>query len=217
MTKRVAACLILALVVVGGAAAARGDPQERFTRADQARAKAMLLRKSDFVQGWKASKPSDEEVDFYCTALDESDLVLTGEGESLDFEQDRASRYLYAGSVSYIYKTEAQSAESWRRSTNAAGLRCAARGFEHVAREEGGRFVSLRRIAFPRLAPQTVAYRVTLKVAGVPMILDTVMMQDGRAQAGPLLMGGPSAFPRSEAVRLAKLVAERMAEAMNGA
>lgn len=217
MRKRVSACLLLALVVAGGAVAARGDPQKQFTRADQARAKAMLLRKTDFAQEWKTSKPSDEEVDFFCAALDESDLTLTGEGESLDFEQEKASRYLYAGSLSYIYKTTAQSAESWRQSTNAAGLRCAARGFEHVAKEEGGKFVSLRRIAFPRLAPQTVAYRVTLKFAGVPLILDTVMMRYGRAQAGPLLMGSPSAFPHAEEVRLAKLVAQRMAEAMSGA
>lgn len=218
MTKRFALSLLLGLLLVGVAAAARGDPQKQFTPADQARAKAMLLQKTDFAPGWKASKPSDEEVDFYCKALDESDLVLTGEGESLDFEKESASvlRYLSAGSVSYIYKTAAQSAESWRRSTSAAGLRCAARGFDHVIREEGGTFVSLRPIEFPRLAPQTAAFRVKFKVASIPMIMDMVMMRNGRAQAGPLLVGIPSAFPSAERVRLAKLVAERMAEAMRG-
>ena len=48
-------------------------------------AKAMLLRKADVGPGFKASKPSDDEFDFYCEALDASDLVLTGEAEPLDF------------------------------------------------------------------------------------------------------------------------------------
>ena len=214
MTKRFVLCLLLALVAVGVAAAARGDPQERFTPADQARARAMLLRKADFGPGWKASKPSDDEDDFYCKALDESDLVLTGEGESLDFEK----KAVFAGSVSYVYETSRQSAESWRRSTSAAGLRCAERYFRYLAKSEGyPRLVSLRRIAFPRLAPQTAAFRITFKVETTPMIMDLIMMRDGRAQAGPVVGGTPSAFPRAEEVRLAKLIAGRMATAMSGA
>jgi hypothetical protein len=219
MTKRFAACLLLALVVVGVAAAGRGDPQKQFTAADQARAKAMLLRKADFGPGWKASKPSDEEDDFYCEALDESDLVLTGEGESLDFEKESSSppAYLLAGSLSYVYETAAQSAASWRRGTSAAALRCMQREYRRLAKEEGMTFVSLRRIAFPRVAAQMAAFRIKLKVEGVPWIVDFVMMRDGRAQAGPVVGGMPSAFPRAEEVRLAKIVADRMAEAMRGA
>lgn len=214
MTKRLAACLLTALVVVGAAAAARGDPQKQFTPADQARAKAMLLRKADFGPGWKASKPSDEEDDFYCNALDESDLVLTGEGESLDFEKESASGYVSAGSLSSVYKTAAQSAASWRRGTSAAALSCVEQEYRRWARSEGFRFVSLRRMAFPRLAPQTTAFRVTFKFDGVPVIVDLIGMRNGRAQAGPIFAGGPAAFPRAEEVRLAKLVADRMAEAM---
>ena len=214
--KLLVASLLLALLVVGAATAGRGDPQKQYTPADQARAKAMLIRKTDFGPGWKASKPSADEDDFYCEALDESDLVVTGEGESLDFERETASGYFSAGSLSYVYETVAQSAASWRRGTSAAGLRCVRREFARWSKAEGFRFVSLRRIAFPRFAPQAAAFRMTFRVDGVPMVMDMVMMRNGRAQAGPLFFGIPSAFSRVEEVRLTKLVAVRMTEAMSG-
>lgn len=217
MRKQLLASLLLALVVVGAATAARGDPQERFTPADQARAKAMLLRKTDFAPGWKASKPAAELDDMYCEALDESDLVLTGEGESLDFEKESAAGYFYVGSLSQVYETASQSATSWRRGTSAAGFRCIRRVYAAWAKDEGLRFVSLRRISFPRFAPQSTAFRVTFKAEGVPIVMDWVVMRDGRAQAGLVFGGVPTAFRRAEAVLLADLIAVRMAEAMGGA
>jgi hypothetical protein len=47
MTRIVTLRLAVVLVATGSALAARGDPQKRITPADQARAKAMLLRAAD--------------------------------------------------------------------------------------------------------------------------------------------------------------------------
>ena len=206
----------MAFVVVGVAAAARGDPEEQFTAADQARAKAMLLRRADFGPNVKASSPGDD-VNFYCKALDESDLVLTGKAESPDFDRkSNRPTLLSAGSAAYVYKTAAHAAESWRRSTSSEGVRCLVAGFRHVAKEEGGIVVSFEKTAFPRLAPRSFAFRVRLKFGETPMILDGVVFLNGRAQAGPIFVGIPFAYPRVEQLRLARIVARRTAEAMGG-
>ena len=178
----------------------------------------MLLRKADVGPGFKASKPSDDEFDFYCEALDASDLVLTGEAESLDFEKENEARYLSAGSGSEVYETKAQSAESWRRGTSVAGMKCMEAGFRKLAKEigRGTTFASLRKVAFPRIAPDTAAFRVVFKVVTTPMIMDSVVMRNGRAQAWTLVFGVPSAYPSAEQERLSRIVAERMAKAMRG-
>jgi len=73
--RLVVGSLVVTLVLSGAALAGRGDPEKKITRADQARAKAMLLRKADFAPGVKATPPSRDESDFYCEALDQSDLA----------------------------------------------------------------------------------------------------------------------------------------------
>lgn len=215
--KRLVASLALALAVVSAATAARGDPREQFTPTDQARAKAMLLRKADFGPGVKASKQSDEDFDFYCKALDESDLVLTGEADSLDFDATADGKFRTASSGAQIYKTAVQSAESWRRGTSAAGLQCAEAGFRKMAKEVDATFIYFRQIAFPRLAPQTAAYQVKLSKDGLPLIFDIIWFRNGRAQSGPFFAAAPGAYPREEEIRLARIVAQRTAQAMRDA
>ncbi len=86
-----AALLVLALVLSGVSLGARGDPKKRITPADQARARAMLLRKSDFSLAFRAG-PASTGADFYCAALDESDLTVTGQAESPSFRAGSSSR-----------------------------------------------------------------------------------------------------------------------------
>ena len=124
--RRVVALAVIAVALVAAAVAAagRGDPQRAITKADQARAKAMLLRRADFAAGVKATKPGPD-ADLYCAALDESDLTLTGDADSPDFTQQTAATFISIRSGASIYRTTAQALASWRRGTSAAGERCA--------------------------------------------------------------------------------------------
>ncbi len=197
------------------ATAGRGEAQKQITTADQARAKAMLLRRTDLGPGFKASKSSqDNEDDSYCRALDESDLVITGDADSPGFTMAETSqpRVLSAGSTASVYKTAAQAAKSWRRLTSAGGMKCMELEGRREADQLGAAVtsVSLRKIAFPRLAPDTFAFRLTLSITKTASIVsDVVVLRDGRAVSAVMFGGLPSPFPRAEEVRLAKIVASR--------
>src|SRR5215210_8580110 len=88
MTRRLAALLALAALVF--AAAAFADPLDlkvKITKADQRRAKAVLLVQSDLGLGWRggtAAKPSSLKAPV-CPALrpNYSSLTITGHAESL--------------------------------------------------------------------------------------------------------------------------------------
>jgi hypothetical protein len=79
------AAVLLVLAVAGAALAANGDPQRRITPADQARAQAMVLRASDFSAAYTSHPSSSGGGGFYCAAIDESDLTLTGSATSPSF------------------------------------------------------------------------------------------------------------------------------------
>jgi hypothetical protein len=52
---RLLACLVtLALFGAGAALAGRGDPQEKLTAADNARARSMVLRKDDLGRDYRS-------------------------------------------------------------------------------------------------------------------------------------------------------------------
>lgn len=200
--------LLLALVGTGAALAARGDPQKKITAADQARAKAMLLRKADFSAVFKATPASADEGDFYCKALDESDLTLTGEAESPTFQ----GGVEFVSSLSQVYRSLADANASWRRGTSAAGEKCLRTEF---ARDGG--LVSFRRKAFPRLGQRSIAYRLVASSQGVRVFFDVVVVQQSRGQAALLLGSAVTPMPKAEAVGLTRIVAQRMAKAMRGA
>jgi hypothetical protein len=204
--------VLLALVAAGTAVAGRGDPQKRIVAADQARAKAMLLRKTDLGPGFKATRAGGGETDFYCKALDESDLTLAGEAESPDFQRGVA----FASSLAQVYRTVAESNVSWGRGTIAAGERCARDGFRKGLPEDGVDLLSFERMAFPKLAQRSVAYRLVATTQGVKVYLDAVMFKHGRAQAGLVLGSALQPVPKGDEVRLARVVAARMAAAMRG-
>lgn len=210
--RRLVACLLLVLLVgAGSALAARGDPQERITPADQVRAKAMLLRPADMA-GFTSSPTGPAPPSAYCKALDESDLTLTGEAESPDFTAGTA----LVSSLSQVYSSRTQSDASWRRGTSAAGERCARDVLRAELARGGARLESYRRISFPRLAERSVAYRAVLSAQGVRAVLDVAFMKQGRAQAAVVFASALVPFDRVAEIRLARVVAGRMARAMRG-
>ena len=201
----------LALVGSGAALAARGDPQRKLTPGDQARARAMLVRQVDMGPAFRSTPVSGRD-DFYCAALDESDLTLTGEARSPSF----ASTVEFVSSQAYVYRTRADANASWQRGTSAAGQKCLRQGLRDELQGSTVRLVSFKKIAFPKLAQRSVAYRAIADQQGVRVYLDLVALQEGRAQVAIVYGAGLSAPPKAEELRLARTVARRMAKAMSG-
>lgn len=206
--------VLCALVPAGTALANHFDPERRIKPADQARAKAMLLRKADLEIGYTAT-PSGGASHLNCAPLDESDLTLTGDAESPTW----SNGLQLLSSFANVYTSVSDANASWRRSTSSAGRRCAASEFQRLAGAGGGRLVSLREVPFPDVTPRTVAYRIVfeLQSQGPRLTVDLIALQRTRAQAYFVVgrvVGPPS---KTEEVRLARVVAARMAKAMRGA
>jgi hypothetical protein len=210
------AALVVVLAVAAPAAADHLDPTERIRPADQSRARAMLLRPSD-LPGFQRQPSAGGDPHLTCSGLDESDLTVTGDAESARW----SASVVFVTSSSTVYVTRADAATSWRRGTSAAGMRCLR---EELAREfarQGARVASLRRLAIPSLAQRSAAYRLrlTATVQGqtVPLTLDFVILMHGRALSA-LIVGTALTQPdRAAEVRLARVLAARMAAAMRGA
>jgi len=206
--------LALALAGAGAALAARGDPDKQIRPADQARATAMLLRASDFNAAFTA-RPSSSggSGDFYCSALDESDLMLTGEAHSPSFTATTE----YVTSTAYVYVSRSDSNASWKRGTSAAGEQCLRAGLRGQFQGTGVRLVSFRKLSFPTRGQRSAAYRAIATQQGIRLYLDVVAIQVSRAQAAVIYIAALSPPPPSELRRLTGLVAKRAQKAMRGA
>lgn len=213
--RRLLALALLASLVTGAALAARGDPLRRISPADEARAKAMLVRQSD-LPGSRAGAPSPD-IDFYCPGLDASDLTLTGDAVGRRF----AVGLMIVASASDVYESRADAAAAWRRATSAAGIQCAKSLLRRQLAQQGARLVSLRAIPFPRVSDQTIAYRATMTATTpqgeVTAYVDVIALMRSRAHATITVGSALTTPPRSEELHLARTVAKRMANAMRGA
>jgi hypothetical protein len=211
---RIVVAVVLALVLAGTALAERGDPQKRITPADQARARSMLLRPADFSVAY-TTRPSASGGGggFYCNALDESDLTLTGEATSPNFTATTE----FITSTAYVYESRADSNASWARGTSRAGVQCLRTGLRGVFQGTAVRFVSFKRLAFPRRGQRSVAFRATVTQQGLRLYLDMVAMQVSRAQAAVIYVSGLTPPPADELRRLTGLVAARATKAMRSA
>ena len=205
---------LVAFVSAAAALAANGGPLKRVTRADQARARATVLRRTDFQTPVIPMKPNGAS-DTTCAALDQSDLVLTGEAAS-QFASTQGARYRITGSAARVYATGSQSVKAWRRTTSAAALACY-RADPALQTLPGAKLVSVKRIAFPQVAPSTYALRAVVDVQGLRSSSDVVGLRNGRAQVALVFLGLPDPYPRAEEVRLARLTATRMAAALRRA
>lgn len=211
--RLVAVVTLLALVVTATALAGRGDPNERFTPADQARAKAMLLRQSDFNAAYGSRPSAGGDDDFYCAAIDESDLTLTGKATSPYFTVQTE----YVTSNAYVYASRTDSNASWRRGATKAGERCLRLGIGAQFQRASGRLVSFKRLPFPRRGDRSIAYRAIATQQGLRVYIDVVAIGVGRAQAAVIYGTILAPPPQGELRRLTGVVATRAQKAMRGA
>jgi hypothetical protein len=210
---RIALVLALVLVLTGSALAARGDPQERIRPADQARARSVLVRAADMNAAFTPIPTAVNPNERYCAALDESDLTVTGQANSPSF----TSSAEFVASRAYVYESRADASASWRRGTSSAGQSCLRQLMRSQLLGTSVKLVSFKRLPFLAVAPRTAAFRVVASREGIRLYLDLIALQHGRAQVSIVYGTVIAAPPRSEEVRLATLVARRMAKAMRGA
>jgi hypothetical protein len=214
--RALAVILVVGLVVPAVALAARGDPQKKINPADQARAKAMLVRKSD-LPGFRTDRSGSNGANGYCAALDESDLTVTGEADSPNFMAGPA----FVSSGSSVYESLGDASASWKRGTSAAGRTCLAALIGRQFAKANVKLVSFRKLAFPHVARRTAAYRMVVAGAAqgisVKIVVDIVALSASRAQAFLFLGSAFTAPDRAAELQLARLVAGRMTKAMQRA
>jgi hypothetical protein len=218
MVRRALILVLLAANAAGllAASAGAGEAKRRLTAADERRADAMLLRPADLATGFRR-EPERADPELSCAALDESDLIVTGDADAL-YTLSSADLFVRVGSSATLYRTPREATASWRRGTSAAGLACLRRELAKSAAKEGLRVSSLRRLPVSGLAPRTFVVRIVLVSdrLPVPFTYDVVVLGRGRALAavGVLSLGAP--VPARQRDGFARLVSARMAKALSG-
>jgi hypothetical protein len=183
------------LATASAVLAGDGKYQIKLNAADQAAARAVVIRRADLgSSGWEggAMKPDLAEVSagLSCPTYHPklSDLVITGVAET-DF---RRSGFVY-GSVAEVLKTRRMVALDWRRSVVAPrAVACLRRTLS-----SGAKLVSFRKLPFPQPATYAALFRAVLSVQSqgqtVRVLSDIVFVARGRTEITLSLAGRTSA------------------------
>ena len=210
---------LLGAVVVALMAAATvsaGNPgKEKIARtaAGNARARAEVLRRSDFGKGWTGgfTKP-DLSSTLPCSYHPkQSDLVLIGAAETT---WDKKTAF-EIDSEAQVLRTAAMVRRDWKRTVVAPQVvPCLRQAFKKALTSKLP--VAVSRIAFPQVATYTRAFRFVAKLTSggkqVKIESDFVALGAGRDEVSLTItaVGRTSASLRAEALRLARVLAHRM-------
>ncbi len=216
---RVLAVSLFALALAAPALGADGEPKKALTTKGQAIAKSIVLKRSDLSKGFVPHQPSDDTrpKGARCGAVDESDLTVTGDASSPDFSRDALG--VAIGSSASVYRTTRDSNAAWRRARTAAAVKC----FADLVRltspaAQKVKIVSAKRIPFPKVAPDVIAYRVVATLAvgtsrTVRAYFDAVLLRHGQMQTALVVTSLGAAVPVAQEQVLALILAGRMAKA----
>jgi hypothetical protein len=219
VNRRLALARLVALAVPALGLAAGTDPKRQLTPADERRAGAIVLKRTDFTADWKRTTTPSSDAELSCSFYnpDGSDLTLTGDAEA---EFERTGGFPSLLSYADVYMNDRDAAAAWSRTVKPALARCVAQFFEREVSEPGTKVtvVNHDRIAFPRLAPRTAAFRIDVKMAvtqngqtaTVPLTLHIIVVGRGRAEAGFLTFAPSPGIAAGELRAFGKLLAERM-------
>ena len=215
--------LTAALVAPASALAGDGQPQKALTKAGQATARSVVLKRGDLGTGFTSVKRTKDEQHLpkgaRCGPLDETDLTVTGDAASPDFRFAQPPLFVTVGSTAQVYRTLREANTSWNRGSTRQTTTC----LGDIIRLSAGpgqkmTVVSAKKIPFPSVSPKTAAYRIVVNVTltgnqRVRAYVDAVILQHGRIQSGLLFTSFGSPVGNPDRLALAKVVAERMARA----
>jgi hypothetical protein len=208
--------LVAAVLVTAGVASASSPNKEKiaYTAAGQAEAKAEVLKRADVGSGWSGgvTKP-DVSSTLPCSYYKpkQNDLVLIGAAET-----DWRKPGYEIDAEAQVLRTADMVRRDWQRTVLAPQVvPCLRQG---LAKSLGnaGSLDSFGRVAFPRVAALTQAFRAVFKVSSgsisVPVETDVVAIGAGRNELTLTLTGlvaRRSALHAAE-VRFARQLAGRM-------
>jgi hypothetical protein len=199
MTRRIALVLMaaaVALVTAVEVSAGDGKEQIRFNPADQAAARAVVIRRADLgSSGWAGgpAKPdlsSGPSCPNYHPKV--SDLVLTGAARTTfqrsGFELD---------SQSGVLKARRMVALDWRRSVLAPGVVPCLRQSIGKGLGSNAKVVSFKKLPFPQLATYAALFRGVISVQAqgktVRVLTDLVLVGRSRTELTLTVVGPASA------------------------
>lgn len=138
---------------------------------DQALARRISMKLSDFPSGWVAY----ETLPFSCAGFDPrmSDLTVHGEFETPVFLGESA----LAWSRSSLYADVRQARVAFGREARLQAVRC----FAEDARRDGATVLEVRPLTFPPLGSETRAFRTVISEGENVTTLDLVSFRAGRA------------------------------------
>ena len=211
---RTVACVIgLGLMFVQAAFAGEKQPI-RFNAADQAAAKAVTLKAADLGPAWKGgAKKPDLTTDHDCT-FKRSDLVLTGAAKS-EFKLEAAGASLT--SESNVLQIPAMVGAEWRRSFGNSSYMACARKVVMNTDDPKVKFVSFKKIAFPKLGQYSTRYRMVADYGdpgnAVRVLVDVVVLGRNRTEISLILTMAYADRAQADLVEraLAQLLVKRIA------
>jgi hypothetical protein len=184
----------LGAVLAGSALAAQGDPQKKLTAADQARARTVSLRLSDFSAGWKQGPPTkQDESNPRCSTYnpDQSDLIETGTYDSPNFSRPDGTS---VSSSSGVFRTAAMAKKGYARVVVPQLPKCFAELFKKgITKPNSATILYAGPLRFPSYGDRSNAYRIRTSVktlsATVPATIDVVVLNRGRIDVGIIFVG----------------------------
>jgi hypothetical protein len=211
----VLAVVVVVALVAAGAVLAADPGKEKIARtpAGNARARAEVLHRSDLGKGWAGGfrKPVLDSPLPCSYRPKQSDLVLVGAAETTWHKQASEIE-----SEAQVLRTAAMVRRDWRRTVIAPQvLPCLRQAFKDLLGSQG-KSISVRRVAFPHLAPYTRAFRFSAEIDSgsgtVPIESDFVALGAGRSELSLTLSasGAHKAALRAETLRLARVLAHRI-------
>jgi hypothetical protein len=158
------AVLAAAAMTAGAALAAGGKPQVKFTAADQAAARAAVIRRSDLGpgSGWTGgTKKPDLSPAPTCAGYHpkQSDLVLTGAAET-DFRNGQ----LEFDSEAQVLRTAQMVRLDWQREVEAPGAAACLRTSLTKGLPSGEKVTSFAKISVPQVATYTAGFQIGLAI-----------------------------------------------------
>jgi hypothetical protein len=192
-----------------------GKEQIRFNPADQAGARAVLIRLSDLGSGgWQGGRVKpDLSAGPTCPNYHpkRSDLMITGAAKAA-FRRSP----LEFDSAAEVLKTRRMVALDWRRSVIAPGVVPCLRTTLIKGLGSSAKLVSFRKLPFPRMSTYTAFFRGVISVQAqgqtVRLLADTLLVGRSRTEitisvAGPA--GAKNAISAAER-RLARVLVSRV-------
>lgn len=189
---------VCAALVFGQPAAADRQPV-RYNAADQASARAAVLKQADFggVAGWKGGVTKPDFTPSPCGGYEpkSTDLLVTGAAAS---EWSHSSGLSFM-SETWVLKSPAMVKLDWQRSVERRGyLECSLE--KQFAGETQLELVSFAQTAFPRLTPLSRRYRVlvdyTVEGRTARIMIDAILIGKGRTEIS-LISAAPYAARRA--------------------